>query len=269
MNQRKSPGTTHHRVGRRPNHPPPTPSKGQRPDACRLSALARDYVNRIDECEEKRRRAEAEMDRRSRRRNAGAREREQDEWQRRETVFHQQIRAAHLDEIWIRYACQHPDADHSHKLPFLAWAHTTGAYAHGLTALDEDLRSAAAGRPVTRRRAPGPRQPQDQQQQSRRTHTRPGGPGRTSPPRGNQPGKRDGRSFRWIQGNGHWLELLLSRPCRAGDGRRIGRRQGAAQHPQLGGERNAVQRGPHRRGCHAARRLRRNQCCCPGILSYY
>ena len=187
MNQRKSFGTTHHRVGRRPNHPPP-PSEGQRPDACRLSALARDYVNRIDECEEKRRRAEAEMDRRNHRRNAEAREREQDEWQRRETVFHQRIRAAHLDDIWIRYARQHPNADHSHKLPFLGWAHTTGAYAHGLKALEEDWRNAEAGRPVTRRRAPGPRQPQENQQQSRRTHTRPGGPGRASPLRGNQQG---------------------------------------------------------------------------------
>ena len=188
MNQRKSSGAAYHHVGRCPNHPPPTPSKGQRPDACRLSALARDYVNRIDECEEKRRRAEAEMDRRSQRRNAGAREREKNEWQRRETVFHQQIKVAHLDEIWIRYADQHPDADHSYKGDFLDWALTTGAYTHGLKALEEDLRNAEAGRPVTRRRAPGPRQPRDNQQQSRRTYTRPGGPGRTSPPRGNQQG---------------------------------------------------------------------------------
>ena len=147
---RKNQGPRFYNVGRRPNRQP-MPSEIQRPDASRLSTLAQDYAVRIDECETKRHRVEAQIDRKSQHRNAQIKRREA-ERQRQESLFHRRLHAAFLDGIWIQYTGQHPDADHTNRLAFFAWAESNGAYPHGTKALQQDWLNATEGRPVTQRR---------------------------------------------------------------------------------------------------------------------
>ena len=158
-------------LGRRPSHTRLLTSESSRPSAYQLSSLVQDYSNRIDECEAKRDQAEAQIDDNKKRRNIETK-RHEAEWQRQESLFKKRIQAAFLDDIWDTYTHQYNDADHTHELAFLGWAHSSGAYPHGIMALEQDWQNAVAGRPVTQRHSPNQSRPQRGQREQRQTYNR-------------------------------------------------------------------------------------------------
>ena len=122
--------------------------EGRRPEARLLSALTRDYSNRIQESEAKRRRTEAAIIEEKRQRRDAANRQKEAEWQRQEALFQRRVQAAFLESARQRYALGRHDANHTHEGEFLSWANTSGAYPHGLQALTEDWKNVIAGRPV-------------------------------------------------------------------------------------------------------------------------
>ena len=132
-------------------------SKGQRPVRCpagqprptpkTLARLTRDYATRIPDCEAERLRLEIELNKAAKRRNTPNRQAENPNWQRDETAFQIKLWASYLHQTWAEYARLHPGADHTHENAFLAWAYTTGAYPHGLEALEQLWKTASARRP--------------------------------------------------------------------------------------------------------------------------
>ena len=145
----------------------PKQSKGQRsgrrpagqlrPAPGTLARLTRDYATRIPDCEAERLRLEIELNNATKRRNDPNRQAENPNWQRDQAAFQKNLNTANLHRTWAEYARLHPGADHTHENAFLAWAYTTGAYPHGLAALEQVWKAATSQRPPD---APRHRTPQ-------------------------------------------------------------------------------------------------------------
>ena len=149
----------------------------RRPSAARLASITRDYASRIDECAERRHSAEQNLRRPSNQRKS----RPKPDYHQQQVAYNKQLKAARLDGLWSHYASLHPGADFTHALPFLGWAHTTGAYPHGKDALTSDWQNAASGQPAPERNATRPTPPHQPSRPPRST-TRPSSTTSTSRP---------------------------------------------------------------------------------------
>ena len=76
----------------------------RRPAPAMLVSLTREYVSRLDECEQKRRSAQQNMRRRYARRKASAKP----TYREQQASYNQRLQAARLGDLWRQYCADHP-----------------------------------------------------------------------------------------------------------------------------------------------------------------
>lgn len=192
---RTPPENPHHGNTKSPGHHGSSNGKqpaSRRPTPATLTQLVQDYATKIHECESKRQALEVQL-------NAAAKQRANEvyrtkkaEWESRQRIFLQHLATAHLSEIWTAYARLNPGADHTHENPFLAWAHTSGGYRHGIRALEQDWKAATNGKPVAPRPdiPATPRRPYGSQPSQRNSRA----PTATPPTKGPRPNNAQSRT---------------------------------------------------------------------------